>query len=312
MRLLVRSNIKEPVVALAGISLAVEPGEILALVGPNGAGKSTTFRVLIGLTSPTSGTAQVMGYDCNSQSMAVRRLVGWMPAEDRSLLLRLSCAENLRFHGLLHGMERRTLERRIGEVLEMVGLAGVATNSPFALSAGMKARLQLARALLHRPKVLVLDEPTGSVDPVAAHGLLSLIISIVEEQRLAALISSHRLEEIEALHTHVILLDKGSIHYDGDLDDLRSAYDRQQVDLEFATPEAALAAHASLRSMPVVDLIELEGSKLSVTLARAGSVADVIVGLDGQVSRLVHLHESRTPLRDILARIYQQKPKSGD
>ena len=169
MKVLVRTNLKHNVVALDDVTFDVAPGEILAVVGPNGAGKSTAFRILVGLTSATTGKATVMGLDCGRQSQAVRRLVGWMPAEDRSLLMRLSCLENLRFHGRMHGMNKTEIAERSERVLDEVGLTKFADATPFALSAGMKARLQLARALFHEPSVLILDEPTGSVDPVAAH-----------------------------------------------------------------------------------------------------------------------------------------------
>lgn len=305
MRALVRTNITHDVTALAGISFEVGPGEIMAVVGPNGAGKSTAFRVLVGLTSPTSGTASVMGFDCVSQSRVVRRLVGWMPADERSLFLRLSCAENLRFHGRLHGLEGQGLRLRISEVLEMVGLEAVSKDAPFSLSAGMKARLQLARALLHKPRVIILDEPTGSVDPVAAHGLLNLITSIVETDRLAALISSHRLEEIEALHSHVVLLDRGAIRYVGDLDDLRDIYDRAQVELEFTSQQSAEQAHHQVKAQSSIESVTLSGVTMRITMARESTVADVIKALDGSVANLAHMRESRTPLRDILASIYR-------
>jgi ABC-2 type transport system ATP-binding protein len=305
LRALVRTNITHNVTALAGISFEVGAGEVMAVVGPNGAGKSTAFRVLVGLTTPSSGSASVMGFDCVSQSRVVRRLVGWMPADERSLFLRLSCAENLRFHGRLHGLEGQELRLRISEVLEMVGLEAVSKDAPFSLSAGMKARLQLARALLHRPKVIILDEPTGSVDPVAAHSLLNLITSIVERDKLAALISSHRLEEIEALHSHVVLLDRGAIRYMGDLDDLRHIYDRDQVELEFTSQHAAERAHSQVKGQPSIETAVTTGSTMRITMARQSTVADVIRALDGNVANLVHVRESRTPLRDILAAIYR-------
>ncbi len=187
MKAMVRSNIVQPVVALDGIDFSVEPGEIVAVVGPNGAGKTTTFRILVGLTTPTSGTATIMGHNSEHESVAIRRLVGWMPGDDRSLLMRLTCEENLRFHGRMQGMKGESLKARIAESLELVDLGHAAKKSIFALSAGMRARMQLARALLHDPKVLILDEPTGAVDPVAAHGLINLIMDIVETRRLAAL-----------------------------------------------------------------------------------------------------------------------------
>jgi ABC-2 type transport system ATP-binding protein len=304
MRFLVRTNLTHDVVALDGVDLEVGPGEILAVVGPNGAGKSTAFRILVGLTSPTSGTATVLGFDCASQSKRVRRLVGWMPAEDRSLLLRLSCRENLRFHGRLHNMPHRDLDHKVSAVLADVGLTSFADDTPFALSAGMRARLQLARALLHEPRVLILDEPTGSVDPVAAHSLLELIIEIVEHRRIAALISSHRLEEIEALHSHVILLDRGAVRYDGDLDELRNEYDRARIELEFSNGDVSAAVGSMLKASNHVEGVSQQQAAVSVILKPGARIADLLTELGSDVTELLHIRDLRTPLRDILASMY--------
>lgn len=307
MRFLVRSNLTKPVKALDGVNFEVGPGETMAIVGPNGAGKSTAFRILVGLTSPTSGHATIMGHDCTEESQAIRRLIGWMPAEDRSLLLRLSCRENLRFHGRLHEMEMPGLMDRVDEVLLDVGLADFADASPFALSAGMRARLQLARALLHNPQVIILDEPTGSVDPVAAHALLGLIIDIVEEKGLAALISSHRLEEIEALHSHVVLLDKGMVRYDGDLDELRSRYDRARVELEFTDSQTAVAVHDSIRNSGLIEHSDLDTTVVTVTLKAETRIQQIVTALQDHGDKLTHVRDSRTPLRDVLAAMYREQ-----
>jgi len=312
MKVLVRSNLTNDVVALEDVSFEVGPGETLAVVGPNGAGKSTVFRILVGLTTPTLGSAHVMGLDCARKSKAVRRLVGWMPAEDRSLLLRLTCRENLRFHGRLHGMTKPQIVERTDRVLHDVGLTAYIDATPFALSAGMKARLQLARALLHEPRILVLDEPTGSVDPVAAHSLLELIIELVETRKLAALISSHRLEEIEALHSQVILLDEGAIRYNGDLDDLRKEYDRARIEFEFDRPGKAAAAAARLRGSNHIESVVCEDSIVTVALRPNARIANVVKNLGEDAAALIHIRDTRTPLRDILASMYSRSSSRSE
>lgn len=312
MKVLVRSNIQKEVTALDNVSFEVGPGEICAVVGPNGAGKTTAFRILTGLTTLTSGEAEVMEYDCNSESVAIRRIVGWMPAEDRSLIMRLSCAENLHFHGRLQGLKGDDLKRRIRDTLSKVGLAHAAESSVFALSAGMRARLQLARALLHDPRVLILDEPTGSVDPVASHDLLNLIISIVEEQRLAALISSHRLEEIEALHSHAILLDKGQIRYDGDLDTLRLELDRPLLELVFTSSDTARRAVKEIEAAGLGEVISSEGSIVQCMLGPGVTVGLVLNTLNPLITEVEHVHELRTPLRDLLAQMYRRDERTTE
>ncbi len=304
-KLLVKSNIASPVTALRDVSFTIDPGEIVGMVGPNGAGKTTTFRIIVGLTTPTSGTARVKGYDATSESTAVRSLVGWMPGDDRSLLMRLTCAENLRFHGRLQGMQGRRLERRIRDTLEAVDLGHATEKTIFALSAGMRARMQLARALLHEPPVLVLDEPTGTIDPVAAHGLLELIKSIVRDQGIATILSSHRLEEIESLQSRVILLDRGTIRYDGDLETLRQRLDRPCIVVKFTQDELAARAAKTLTTSGVAAVVDLvDDASIRLILDHGTPAGSVLTELDSMLSDVVQVSDVQRPLREILADFY--------
>lgn len=306
MSFLVRSNIKRSVRAVDGISFEVQPGEICVVLGPNGAGKTTTFRVLVGLTTPSSGSASVMGYDSNKQAVSVRKEVGWMPSDQRALLMRHSVNENLRFHGQMQGLEKAELDRAIDETLELVGLDGWGSSTCFALSTGMKARLQLARALLHKPNVLILDEPTGAVDPVASHELVHLIRDIVSERRIAALISSHRLEEIETLHSRVLLLDKGRVRYDGSLTSLREKYAGPRMAIDFRSAQAASDGVLALKSAHVGTVSHTGDTGLVCELKPDVTHADVLRILSAQTEDIVALQESDTPLHAILANVYQE------
>lgn len=307
MRMLLRSAIKSPVEALKGVSLQVNAGEIVAIVGPNGAGKSTLFRVLTGLTSPTTGVGYICGFDVNSQSFQVRRLIGFHAADERSLLGRHSCRENLMFYGRLHGMPPRVLKRRVREVLELVGLERAAGRLATALSTGMRARLQLARALLHQPRVLILDEPTGSLDPVAAHEFLEIIKETTQERRIATLISSHRLEEIEALPEHVLLLHEGHIIFDGHLDSLRDVWEEPRLEIHFGSASSAGSAARHLSTVPQVDVLSTDEDVL--TIRSELRVGDLFAVANGQLDGVTAISEVRMPLRDLLATIL--KP-SGD
>jgi ABC-2 type transport system ATP-binding protein len=302
MRAFVRTVIRTPIVALDGVDLVVRAGEICAVVGPNGAGKTTLFRIIVGLTTPTTGRGAVLGLDMEREPEQIRRLVGWMPAEDRSLLMRTTCKENLDLHGRLQGMPARELRPAISRMLETVGLERHRDSIVAGLSAGMKARLRLARALLPSPRVLLLDEPTGAVDPVAAHGILQLITDLVREQRLAVLLSSHRLEEIEALQSHAILLDQGRIRYSGDLAELRRRWERPSLELVLGSGAAAIRLAADLVAAGVDTTVE--AATVRCRLPADASVGELLGGLGSRIRDVQGVREIPMPLRDLIARVY--------
>jgi ABC-2 type transport system ATP-binding protein len=304
MRIFARSHLTEPVLALGGVDLVVRAGEICAVVGPNGAGKTTMFRIIVGLTTATGGHGSVLGLDVAKDSEQVRQVVGWMPSEDRSLLMRATCKENLQLHGRLQGMPRNELAERIPYVLETVNLAPQTETVVAGLSAGMRARLRLARALLPGPRALILDEPTGAVDPIAAHGLLTLIMDLVKQERLAVLISSHRLEEIEALQSKALLLDQGKVKYAGDLDSLRQEWERPELELELADEPAAAAVADLLRAQNLD--VSTDGLVVRCRPGRYDKVGAVLARLGPLTQSIEHVREIPMPLRDLIAQVYRQ------
>lgn len=309
MRIFARSHLKETVRALDGIDLVVKAGEICAIVGPNGAGKTSMFRIIVGLTDATSGTGHVMGLDVGTESERIRQIIGWMPSEDRSLLMRATSRENLQLHGRLQGMPRKLLAERIPHVLEQVNLLPQTESVVAGLSAGMKARLRLARALLPGPRALILDEPTGAVDPIAAHGLLNLIMDVVKQERLAVLISSHRLEEIEALQSQALLMERGQVRYNGDLDNLRKQWDRPQVEFELSDATAARLVALDLAGQG----LEIETEELTVRCRLTGDdrVGTILAKLGPLAAAIEHVREIPMPLRDLIAKVYTRTDLAG-
>jgi len=302
MRLLVRSSLDKPVIAVDSVSFTATAGQLLTFIGPNGAGKSTIFRILTGLISPTSGAVRVCGLDPLSQGTEVRKLIGFMPADERTLFLRHTCVENLEFHGKLQGMGRRTRRHRIDEVLEFVGLAHARNRAGFALSSGMKARLLLARAVLHQPRVLILDEPTGTLDPIAAYELLERIKLIAREEKVTTLISSHRVEEIEALRDNIVLLDKGKVVYEGSLKAVREAMEQPPIRIVFETNDAAMDAKDRLDSE--LRVVQEHGNQLLVE--HCGATGDLLGRLGDSLAHVVSAEKEVLPfhqlLRQLLAR----------
>lgn len=302
MRVFARSHLREPVRALDGVDLVVRAGEICAVVGPNGAGKTTMFRIIVGLTSASDGQGSVLGLDVERDSEQIRQVVGWMPSEDRSLLMRATSKENLQLHGRLQGMPRKDLTKRIDDVLETVNLTPQTDTVVAGMSAGMRARLRLARALLPGPRALILDEPTGPVDPIAAYGLLTLIMDLAKQERLAVLVSSHRLEEIEALQSQALLLDGGKVRYSGDLDRLRREWERPELELVTGDHQDALVLADGLMAQGIE--VRVDGVSVRCRPTGAGGVGKVLTGL-GQLTAIIqHIREIPMPLRDLITQVY--------
>jgi len=309
MRVFLRTQIKESVLALDKISLGFGGGQICAVAGPNGAGKTTLFKILTGLLAPTSGSASVLGIDATKQSTELRRVVGFMSGEDRSLWLRLTCVQNLEFRGRLQGLRGQQLRSRIADVLGAVGLGDVGDRVGFALSAGMRARLQLACALLHDPPVLILDEPTGAVDPLGSFELLEMIRRVTSERGLAVLFSTHRVDEIEALGEKVVLLHRGRIVHIGDIDQLRGDLDRQRVTFRFATPIDAQRAVALVDGSSDTEVVTAQDDLLTIaTTARIGLILN---RLGETASAISSVNEERLPLREVLARVLSEQSEDG-
>ncbi|WP_330456143.1 ABC transporter ATP-binding protein [Streptomyces sp. NBC_00820] len=239
-------------VALHGIDIEVPEGEVHGLLGPNGAGKSTLCKILSTVLLPTSGTASVMGRDVATATTAVRSLIGVSLGGDRGLYGRLSARQNLRYWGALYGLSGRVLDARVTTLLERVGLSGHADDRAETFSRGMKQRLHLARAIVHDPPVLLLDEPTAGLDPVAAHGFRTIIEELRRERR-TVLLATHDMDEAEALCARVTLIDGGRVLA---TDSPRTLSERAAGHQRVEAVDAPTAVLAELRRLPGVRGIE--------------------------------------------------------
>jgi len=201
---------REVVPALVEATFSMEPGELVGLVGSNGSGKSTLLRVAAGLLLPTSGRLAVAGHAPYAADPAGRRAVGAVFSDSRSFFWRLTGRENLRFFATLHGMAGPERARRVDEVLEAVGLVDAAHRRVMAYSTGMRQRLAIARALVHRPRLLLLDEVTEGLDREFQPKLLALFDRLRVDEGVALLYATHRVDELAGRAARVVALAKGA------------------------------------------------------------------------------------------------------
>jgi ABC-2 type transport system ATP-binding protein len=201
-------------VAVDGIDLAVERGEVFGLLGPNGAGKTTTIRVLNTLLPIQEGSVEVYGYDVRRAPMAVRRLVGYVP-QQLSIEGALTGRENVSWFARLFDVPRRERAARVADALEAMGLADAADRLANTYSGGMVRRLELAQALVNRPALLVLDEPTVGLDPVARDTVWERVEELREATGMTVLLTTHYMEEAEALCDRIALMHHGTIRAQG-------------------------------------------------------------------------------------------------
>jgi ABC-2 type transport system ATP-binding protein len=206
------------VYAVQGVSFGVQAGEIFGLLGPNGAGKSTIISMLACLLTPTRGDALVMGHSILREPMAVKTAIGVVPQEV-ALYEDLSARENLNFWGKMYGLRRRALRQRVDEVLAVIGLADRQKGRVDKFSGGMKRRLNIGIALLHRPQVVIMDEPTVGIDPQSRRNILDSVQEL-NQQGMTVLYTTHYMEEAQELSDHIAIMDQGKVIAHGTHDEL--------------------------------------------------------------------------------------------
>jgi ABC-2 type transport system ATP-binding protein len=216
-----------PVRAVQDISFSVHPGEIYGLLGPNGAGKTTTISMVSGLLSPDGGSIAIAGRPLAADPQAAKRLMGVVPQE-LALYEELSAAENLEFWGRLAGLDTKTARARTAEILAALTLSDRARDPVKTFSGGMKRRVNLGCALLHRPKLILLDEPTVGIDPQARLNILEFVRSL-RADGVGVLYTTHYLEEAESLCDRIGIVDHGRMHAEGTLRDLQERLGGQRL-----------------------------------------------------------------------------------
>lgn len=293
--------------AVDHVSLGIEEGEIFGLLGPNGAGKTTLISMLATLLKPTQGTATVNGYDVRKDSDKVRRSIG-IVFQDPSSDDVLTGKENLYLHALLYGVSSQLRKQRIDEVLRLVGLEERADSIVKTYSGGMRRRLELARGLLHHPRVLFLDEPTLGLDPQSREHVWKYITDLAEREQITILLTTHYMEEADSLCDRVAIIDQGQIIALDTPDNLKRSLGGDIICITTSSEDTHL-----LSDLPYVHKAELSNCTLILTVENAAKHLPEILSKIHDVSSV----ETRSPtLNDVFLhytgkQIREDAPEGG-
>jgi ABC-2 type transport system ATP-binding protein len=293
--------------ALNNVRLEVTPYRIHTLLGPNGAGKTTLLRIISGLIEPQSGTVMVCGFDMRSQEHHARSCIGLVLGEERSFYYRLSGAQNLEFFGGLRDLQRRELRKRITSLLGLVGLAKDAKLQYMRYSTGMKKRLALARALLHDPQVLLLDEPNSGIDPASA----LTIREILTEQRRQGktiLLTTHDMTEAERLSDQIGFLKSGRLLKVGTLEEFQSLCNKKRLEVDFRPCATSSDVRLSrlehrIRTVSCFAVIRAQDNRLSITYNGSFDMAAVLAEISASGLEVVRTNTYSASLEEVFIQL---------
>lgn len=290
--------------AVDDLSLEVTRGEVFGLLGHNGAGKTTAVRLIAGLLAPTSGRVRVNKLDPDADGPTVRRQLGVLPAR-AAVDDRLTGRQNLEFTAELFGLPRHGLDTRIRELLHQFDLSGRADQPAGGYSTGMRQRLSLARVLLHDPAVLLLDEPTASLDPVAARHVRALIADLGADQQRTVVLCTHDLAEAERLCDRVAILEHGGVKALGTPSDLAAATGRTDVVVEVHPDDTDIAARL-LTSQGVAGSV-VESGRLRWPRAARSEVPHLVHALTRADVHVFSVGRSEPSLEDVYLALHQAR-----
>jgi ABC-2 type transport system ATP-binding protein len=284
--------------ALDGVTFRVRAGEVFGLLGPNGAGKSTTVKVLTTLTTPDHGRAEVAGHEVTREPNAVRRSIGYVPQSsgvDRDATGR----ENLMLQGRVQGMGGHRLRERVQHLLELIGIADAADRVVRGYSGGMKRRLDVALGLVHGPQVLFLDEPTTGLDPEARAAMWEELEVLAREELLTILLTTHYLEEADALTDRLAIVSRGRVVVEGTAEELKEGMQGEAVVVELVDGAVDNAATV-VRALAEVREVSIDGHRLRSRVDDgARAVAPILAALDSRGIAVESVTMHRPSLDDV-------------
>lgn len=297
--------------ALDGLSFDVREGTVFGLLGPNGAGKSTAVRILTTLLHPDSGIARVAGHDVVRDAPRVRPLIG-LVGQKLSVVPTATVRENVLLQGRLHGLRRRDLVHHTDAVLERLDLTEVAHRQADRCSGGMKRRVDIAMGVVHRPRILFLDEPTTGLDPDIRVRLWDDLDKLVREDGLTILLTTHYLDEADVLADEVAILEEGSIVTRGTPETLKQQLHGDTLHLEFAAEAGEDLVRDSMDGIPGVSDVKCNGTAVDARVAEgASAVPAVLEQLRVANLRVVSVTVSQPTLDDVYLKHTGQRFASG-
>jgi ABC-2 type transport system ATP-binding protein len=284
--------------ALNGVSFSVSEGEVFGLLGPNGAGKTTTVKVLSTLTKPDSGRAEVVFHDVVKEPDAVRRTIGYVPQSsgvDREATGR----ENLMLQGRVQGMKGKALKQRVEELLELVGISDSADRVVRGYSGGMKRRLDVALGLVHRPRVVFLDEPTTGLDPQARAVMWEELGRIADREALTILLTTHYLEEADRLANRLAIVSRGVVVAEGTPDSLKRTLEGDSVTVELSDGQVPQAREV-IERLDGVREVRAEGRQLRTRVeSGARAIPQILSALERSGIAVEAVDAHRPSLDDV-------------
>ena len=288
--------------ALDGLGFTVASGTIFGLLGPNGAGKSTAMRILTTLARPDAGEASLGGLDVLRQPAEVRRIIG-LVAQRGGADLEATGRENLVLQGRVHGLGGRALASRVDELLQRAGLAAASGRRVSTWSGGMQRKLDLALGLVHRPRVLFLDEPTTGLDPEARAELWSEIGRLAGEEGLTVLLTTHSMEEADRLVRRLAIVDRGRVVAEGTPEELKGALHGDAIQLELEEPDGGGRVREALARVAGVGDVLQEGRSVRARADRgATALPAVLAALESAGLRIASAAVARPTLDDVYFR----------
>lgn len=285
--------------AVDEVSFTIEPGEMVAFLGPNGAGKTTTLKMLSGLIYPTSGTAQVLGFVPWERDDSFRRQFSLVMGQKNQLWWDLPAGDSFHLHKEIYSLPEDHFQRTLGELLELFGVEDLARQPVRELSLGERMKMELIAALLHQPKLLLLDEPTIGLDVVAQVTIQKCLREYNETRGVTMLLTSHYMRDVEALCSRVLVINHGHVFYDGDLSGITEQFGRQKlIRLEFA--EECPSEHWGMFG----EVVEQTGPSISLRVERS-RITEV---LDAILDRhtVLDLSVQDPPLDQVIAKVFEE------